>query len=164
VTRGAAWQVRPAVAADAAAMAAVHADAFAEPWDEDTLAGFLTAAGGFGCIVEDGAGTAGFILCRRAATEAEVLTLAVRPACRRRGMGRALVSAALAAAAASGVERLLLEVAEDNGGARALYADSGFRPVGRRRRYYRDATGRAVDALLLAAAPPMLANQSAQRF
>ena len=40
-------------------------------------------------------------------------------------------------AAAAGVSRLFLEVAEDNWAARRLYAALGFAPVGRRRNYYR---------------------------
>jgi ribosomal-protein-alanine N-acetyltransferase len=54
------------------------------------------------------------------------------------------------AAAAAGAARMLLEVAEDNAAARALYAAAGFAPAGRRPRYYPD--GR--DALLLAAILP----------
>jgi ribosomal-protein-alanine N-acetyltransferase len=51
------------------------------------------------------------------------------------------------AAAARGAVAMLLEVAEGNGGARALYAGLGFGAVGRRPRYYG-----AEDALILRAA------------
>jgi len=55
--------------------------------------------------------------------------LAVLPAARGRGIGRALLGAAEAHARASGCCKLTLEVQEDNTPARALYARSGFRDV-----------------------------------
>ncbi len=75
------------------------------------------------------------------AGEAEVLTLAVRPAARRRGIGRALVEAAATLAEASAAA-MFLEVAADNPGAVALYAQTGFEIVGRRPGYYGRAGGR----------------------
>jgi ribosomal protein S18 acetylase RimI-like enzyme len=42
----------------------------------------------------------------------------------------------------------VLEMAVDNGAARALYTAKGFTPVGRRRNYYRQRGG-LVDALIL---------------
>ena len=56
---------------------------------------------------------------------------------------------AMAAIAATGVRRLLLEVAVDNHPAIALYGALGFVEAGRRRGYYRTAHGPA-DALILA--------------
>ena len=54
-----------------------------------------------------------------------------------------------AAALRRGAATAFLEVAEPNLAARALYARSGFHEAGRRRGYYRDPAGRAVDALVL---------------
>jgi ribosomal-protein-alanine N-acetyltransferase len=77
------------------------------------------------------------------------LTLAVAPEARRRGLGRALLDAGLAAAAASGAEAMFLEVAADNAAALALYAGAGFDRVGLRRGYYPRVAGSAADALTL---------------
>lgn len=55
--------------------------------------------------------------------------LAVLPAARGRGIGRALLAAAEAHARATGCCKLTLEVQEDNAPARALYARFGFRDV-----------------------------------
>ncbi len=55
--------------------------------------------------------------------------LAVLPAARGRGIGRALLAAAEAHARASGCCKLTLEVQEDNTPARSLYARFGFRDV-----------------------------------
>lgn len=88
----------------------------------------------------------GFVLARAAAGEAEILTLAVLPPARRRGLGQALVSGAMALAIVRAqAEAMFLEVAEGNAGALALYRGLGFAEVGRRKRYYPD----GADALVL---------------
>lgn len=56
--------------------------------------------------------------------------IAVDPAHRRRGLGRALSSTLLALAAVQGARRALLEVESDNTPARTLYRDLGFRRIG----------------------------------
>ncbi len=53
--------------------------------------------------------------------------LAVLPACRGRGVGRALLTAAEEHARARGCAKLTLEVREDNARARGLYEERGFR-------------------------------------
>ena len=128
----------------ALALAALHAEAFDTPWSATAFADLLVQPG-----VMLQAEVDGFILIRVAADEAEILTLAVRPGARRAGLGSRLVSAAAARAAAAGSQRLLLEVAEDNAPARALYDYLGFELVGRRPGYYARPQGSAVDALLL---------------
>lgn len=126
-------------------LADLHAAAFAAPWD---VAAFADLLGQSGVFAE--ADTDGFILIRVAADEAEILTLAVRPEARRRGLGGRLVEAAAVRAAAAGAGRLFLEVADDNPAARALYARCGFEAAGRRRGYYPGEDGARTDALILA--------------
>jgi ribosomal-protein-alanine N-acetyltransferase len=127
------------------ALAAVHTAAFDRPWDAATFATLLGQAGVLALGDDDG-----FILIRVVLDEAEILTLAVRPEARRRGLGRGLVEAAGHLAGSRGAARLYLEVAEDNAAARALYADAGFVQVGRRPGYYGRQDGPAVAALLFA--------------
>ncbi len=145
--------IRQAGVADAVDLARLHATAFPEPWDARAMAALLVATGTLALMSEGG-----FILIRAAADEAEVLTLAVSPAARRRGLGRALVEAAVDAAYRGGAASLFLEVADDNEAALALYASAGFEPVGRRAGYYHRRQGVAVDALVLrrtlSTAPP----------
>ena len=127
---------------DAGLLAAMHRSAFEEPWGETEIRALLDGPGGFALI----AGTDdGFILCRAIGGEAEVLTLAVAPAVRRNGVGRALVEAAAKMAAEKGAETFFLEVAEDNAAAIALYQSTGFHPAGRRPGYY----GGTTDALVM---------------
>lgn len=136
-----------AAGGEAAALAGLHASCFAAPWSESEFAALLGQPGVVALAEADG-----FILIRIAADEAEILTLAVQPAARRRGLGRRLVESGARAACAGGADRLFLEVAEDNAAARALYAAAGFVEAGRRRAYYPRAEGPAVDALILARA------------
>ena len=140
--------LRRATRADGAALAALHAASFDEPWSADDILRFADDRGGFALVADDEEdGPAGFILCRLIAGEAEVLTLAVRPGARRRGVARALLAEALALAGAVGAPTFL-EVAADNPGALALYQQAGFERVGRRAGYYAR-PGAAVDAIVM---------------
>jgi ribosomal-protein-alanine N-acetyltransferase len=98
--------------------------------------------------VRDGARLDGFILCRAIAGEAEVLTLAVKPAARNAGLGRALLESAMGAARSTGAEAMFLEVAADNPAAIKLYTNAGFTRIGARPGYYARPGG-AADALVL---------------
>lgn len=138
----------PAPTRRAARLALIHAEAFAgapdRPWSAAAFADLLGQPGVFAAEAADG-----FLLMRAVADEAEILTLAVRPGARRAGLGARLVGEGVAGAAASGAARVLLEVAEDNAAARALYAGAGFVEAGRRPGYYAAADGGRRDALLL---------------
>ena len=141
--------IEPASVAHAEALAAIHAAAFppGEQWEAGAMALQLALPGGFGFIATTsgattsgattgGAAAGGLVLARVAADEAEVLTLGVAPDARRMGLGRALLHRAMAMAMARGAASMVLEVAEGNEAAGALYGASGFVAVGRRRRYY----------------------------
>ena len=69
----------------------------------------LASPGTFAFCHEDG-----FVVVRAAADEAEILTLAVRPGARGKGLGRALLQAAIDKARALGAATVFLEVGADN--------------------------------------------------
>jgi ribosomal-protein-alanine N-acetyltransferase len=121
---------------DAAALAAIHAESFAEPWTADEFDVFLRQIGVTGWMAREAGRPRGFILIRRAVEEAEVLTLAVLPSARRRGIGRLLVSHAIEQLRDSGTASLYLEVAVNNRAAVGLYHSLGFAQCGKRRAYY----------------------------
>ncbi len=122
-------------------MAALHAGAFdgATRWSAVAFAATLAEPGAFAV-----AAPGGFAVGRVTLDEAELLTLVVAPAQRRRGRARTLLGDFAAAARERGARTAFLEVAADNGAARALYDASGWREVGRRRGYYG-----GTDALIL---------------
>jgi len=132
-----------ATPAHAPALAALHEAAFPprERWGADTFALQLELPGVFGWIEE----AAGFVLARAIAGEAEILTIAVHPEARRRGVGRRLLAAAAEGALLRDAGELFLEVSHSNDAARALYLSAGFIQVGLRVRYYPDGS----DALVM---------------
>ncbi|HEX5325314.1 MAG TPA: GNAT family N-acetyltransferase [Acetobacteraceae bacterium] len=138
-----------ATAAHAEALAAIHRAAFpprgaqGEAWGADAIGVQLGLPGTFAMLDPRG----GMILARVIADQAEVLTLAVSPASRRRGVATALLEAVLRESAARGAGAVFLEVSSANLPARALYAAAGFRQVGWRPHYYPDRS----DALVLRA-------------
>jgi ribosomal-protein-alanine N-acetyltransferase len=140
--------LRAAVRADARVLGEVHAEAFEAPWTGEEILRFAEDRGGLALVAERGGAALGFILCRLVAGEAEVLSLAVRPAARRQGVAAALLDAALDLTRARAAS-MFLEVAEDNPGAIALYARAGFEPVGRRAGYYARAGAPAVAAIVM---------------
>jgi ribosomal-protein-alanine N-acetyltransferase len=70
------------------------------------------------------------------ADEAEILTLAVHPYKRGKGLGRALLQATISKVRSMGAKSVFLEVGVENPAARALYARLGFTKVGARKGYY----------------------------
>lgn len=135
--------------AAAYALAAIHTEAFPRGWNADEFTKLMSNPAAFALADRDGRG---FVLAWAAAGEAEILTLAVKPSARRRGLGLALVTAAAHLAHARGAAVLHLEVADDNDAARALYARLGFAETGKRPGYY--ASGAAA-AIIMARALPM---------
>jgi ribosomal-protein-alanine N-acetyltransferase len=137
-------------ALDAAVIAALHGESFEhEPWSPRAVAEILAMPGAFGYLAERGRQPAGFALARAAADECEILAIAVRPASRRRGLGRALLRAALQRARSLGSKAAYLEAAEDDPQARAFYHGEGFRTCGRRPGYYARNADAAVAAVVL---------------
>jgi [ribosomal protein S18]-alanine N-acetyltransferase len=124
-------------------MAAIHGACFppGEAWDVAVIAAQLGMPGVYGFVCEPG----GMILARTVADEAEILTLAVYPEARGKGIGASLVSEAARHALDAGATRMYLEVSEANMAARALYLRAGFVQIGLRRGYYPD----GADALVL---------------
>ena len=128
-------------------LAALHETAFVtpRPWWADEFAGFLADPA---CDLVTLPG--GFALIRTVADEAELLTIAVAPDHRRKGIATGLLSHGMTRANARGAITLFLEVAADNAGAIAFYEKAGFARTGRRREYYTCRDGTRVDALLMA--------------
>ncbi|WP_163847264.1 GNAT family N-acetyltransferase [Pseudooceanicola aestuarii] len=135
-------------AADARAdrLAALHHAAFTtpRPWRAAEIASFLNDASCFLLEAPDA-----FLLGRVIAGEAELLTLAVAPVARRRGLGRALVADFAEQARTRGATAAFLEVSAENSAARTLYLACGWQVTGRRRQYYRTPDGSRVDAEIM---------------
>lgn len=140
-------RAKPAIldarASDAAALAALHGRSFAHGWSESEFERLLADKAVVAHVARAGNRDqpAGFMLSRRAADEAEILTVAVAPAARGRGIASALLARHMGRLAALGIARVFLEVDDGNRPALQLYARAGFREVGRRAGYYARADG-----------------------
>lgn len=140
---------RSLAASSASRCAALHGASFANPWPASEFENLLTSAS----VVADGIGEQpqlqGFVMSRRAADEAEILTIAVEPKARGSGLATALLGSHLSRLSRLGVSTLFLEVDEANAPALALYRRFGFQQVGRRAAYYAKADGSRANALIL---------------
>ena len=138
-----------ASARDAAAFATLHAAAFRRGWSEEELEQLLLDRSVIAHRAMAGRTLAGFIVSRLAAGEAEILSVAVAPARRGRGLARKLLDLHLRRLAGLGVTAVFLEVDEDNAPARRLYDRARFRDVGRRPAYYARGDAAPANALVL---------------
>jgi ribosomal-protein-alanine N-acetyltransferase len=134
---------------DAAALSALHAVSFRRGWSDGEMAALLAEESVLAHRAMRGRALIGFIVSRRAAGEAEILSVAVARSSRGDGIGTALLRLHLRRLAGLGVQAVFLEVDEDNAAARRLYARAGFGEVARREGYYRDQAGRGSTALVL---------------
>ncbi len=123
---------------DLAAASMVDAASFPDSWANDvrSLAEIRTATPHHRSRVIDGpAGTIhAFAISGRAGTTGYVQRLAVRPAARRRGLARVLITDALQWMRRRGCATALVNTALDNRAAIALYHSFGFRALDHRLR------------------------------
>jgi [ribosomal protein S18]-alanine N-acetyltransferase len=127
-------------------LAEIHAACFVRPrpWGAQEFRDLLASDTVFSC--KD---THGFALGRIAGPEVELLTLAVDPDHRRRGIAAGLMQDFIIQAKNKGASDVFLEVAEDNEAAIALYRRFDFVEAGFRKDYYADAGGTHVSALVM---------------
>jgi ribosomal-protein-alanine N-acetyltransferase len=143
--------LRPLRSERAEQCAILHAACFAHSWSVEEFETLLSNSAVFGEAAVDPRSNQlrGFVMTRLAADEAEILTIAVDGALRRRGVGRSLLAGHLTRLTVLGARALFLEVERENAAAIALYAKFGFREVGQRPGYYRKAGASRASALVL---------------
>lgn len=143
--------IRAATVADVAVVVELERDAFGPgAWSADTVRAELALPDRLVLVAERDAVVVGYVDVGVVADVADLHRVAVAATHRRGSVGTTLLDAGRAAAADRGAVRMLLEVADDNVPALALYARSGFEPIARRRAYY----GPGRDALVLEAPLP----------
>ena len=121
-------------------------------WSEAVYRGILLQESGEATlnralfVAGDGERIVGFAVAVVVAGQAELESIAVDPARRRLGVGKALSVAVLLWARGAGAREMLLEVRSASVEARALYDRLGFKETGLRRGYY---SGPPDDAVLM---------------
>ena len=141
--------IESATVRDAAALSAIHRASFHRGWSEGEFQQMLAERNTLAHRLRLGEQTVGFIISRIAADEAEILSVAIAAKYRGRGLSGGLLRTHLGYLAGYGLKTVFLEVEENNRPARALYERAGFRTVGRRERYYKDAGGEQLNALVM---------------
>jgi ribosomal-protein-alanine N-acetyltransferase len=144
---------RPSIEAatlrDAPRLAQLHGASFHRGWGEGEFESMIAERNTLVHRLRLGRKTIGFAVSRIGADEAEILSVAVDQSHRGRGLSRTLLMTHLGHLAGRGVRTIFLEVEENNQPARRLYARCGFVVVGRRERYYKQANGEQLNALLM---------------
>jgi ribosomal-protein-alanine N-acetyltransferase len=139
---------------DCLALAEIHASAFRRGWSDAEFEALLLQPGVHAVVAHYRSALgkrlpAGFILYRLAADDAEILSVAVTPACRRRGIGRVLIEDALRHLYREGARNIHLEVEDSNAAAIGLYRGAEFRESGRRAGYYTQGRETPAGALVM---------------
>jgi ribosomal-protein-alanine N-acetyltransferase len=147
--RGGSAEIEPAGLSDAPALARIHGASFHRGWGEGEFESMLTERNTLVHRLRLGRKVIGFSVSRMAADEAEILSIAVTESHRGRGLSNKLLLTHLGHLAGRGVRTVFLEVEENNRPARRLYDRAGFTVAGRRERYYRQADGEQLNALLM---------------
>lgn len=129
---------------DIPAVMEIDRQSLPKPWSKFVWREELSSPFGLYLVLEEDGAVSGHIGVKLLSNEAHIMTLAVHPTRRRRGIARTLVEAALAAPGCAGVRLVHLEVRPSNPAARALYRSLGFVETGVRPGYYGD-----EDALLM---------------
>jgi len=141
--------IEPATQRDASRLAQLHAASFHRGWGEGEFESMIAERNTLVHRLRLGRKTIGFAVSRMGADEAEILSIAIDATHRGRGLSRNLLLTHLGHLAGRGVRTIFLEVEENNAPARRLYERAGFAVVGRRERYYRQASGEQLNALLM---------------
>ena len=109
-----------------------------DAYDRNLFAEFLDTCGDLFLATERSGKIQGYLIACRRGRRAEIVSVAVDPACRGQGAASALMESAFRRLRLRGVARLVLMVKATNHPARAFYEKYAFKNVRRVRRYYED--------------------------
>jgi ribosomal-protein-alanine N-acetyltransferase len=136
--------MRPMRVYDIPAVMHIDRQSLPKPWSKIVWREELSSPFGLYLVLEEDGAVCGHIGVKLIFDEAHIMTLAVHPRRRRRGIARILVEAAFATLVSASTRLVHLEVRPSNLAARTLYRSLGFVETGVRPGYYGD-----EDALLM---------------
>ena len=119
---------------------------FADPWSEKSIASELTSKWSYWLVAVEDDRVVGYIGSQSSIDESDVMSVAVHPDYRRKGIAENLINHLVEELKNRGSHALLLEVRASNAPAIALYEKLGFLQVGCRKNYYHNPR---EDALIL---------------
>jgi ribosomal-protein-alanine N-acetyltransferase len=146
--------VRRAEVSDCDVLADIHSASFKRGWSGAEFESLLVQDGTHALIAfyRNAFGmrtAAGFNLFRLVEDEAEILSIAVAPRHRRRGVGRLLLEESLRQLYRDGASKVHLEVEDSNHSAITLYRRLEFHESARREGYYAEGRQSPAGALVM---------------
>ena len=143
--------IEPAEARDADAVAKLHAASFYRGWPRQDIEAYLLDPDTPTLVACDARRkVAGFAMLRLLGDDAELMTIAVEPKYRSKGVATALLRACFEDLLMTPSKRMILEVAADNPAALRLYEKLGFQKISERKGYYARPDGQPATALVMA--------------
>ncbi|MBO6825675.1 MAG: ribosomal protein S18-alanine N-acetyltransferase [Sneathiella sp.] len=129
-------------------LAQLHTQSFETTWSVLEFERLLALDGMKAYVISEFENPVGFSLYQIMGDEAEIITIGISKDHQKRGLGHLLLNEGLAYLKTKGVQRLFLEVSEENMSARNLYERNSFSKVGVRKKYYQVGS-RKIDALVM---------------
>ena len=143
--------IEPSQPRDADAVAKLHAQSFYRGWPRQDIEQYLLDRDTPTLVACDKKRkVAGFAMLRLLGDDVELMTIAVEPKFRGKGVGAALLNACFADLMMTPSRRMILEVAADNPAAIRLYEKLGFKKLSERKGYYARPDGQPATALVMA--------------
>ena len=140
--------IRPASAKDSDILVGIHRESFPNYWNVQDFNDFFAVPGTY-AFTANAPEPVGMVVLRAQFEQADIITIAILPEWRRRGIARSLLEKVLAEAAKLGAKQLFIDVEEGNIAGLALYQAFGFKQISRRKLYYRQKDGSFTDALVM---------------
>jgi [ribosomal protein S18]-alanine N-acetyltransferase len=137
-------RVRRLTYSDLPSVLSIERRSFPTPWSLAMFVLELSKPSGICLAAAADGGLTGYLVCSRYADVWHLMNVAVAPETRRQGIATMLMERLFEQAGDDA--RFTLEVRTSNEEAIAMYRRFGFRPAGRRRRYYHD---NGEDALIM---------------
>jgi ribosomal-protein-alanine N-acetyltransferase len=117
----------------------IEVKSFPYPYPIEAFISFMVLFPRYFLVVDCDGMIAGYVVgARRSDGSGHIVSIAVKPSYRGRGLGRLLMNSVEAEMISDGVKRIWLEVSINNRDALKLYRNLGYRIVGIKKNYYPD--------------------------
>ena len=113
-------------------------------WSETEFSAMLSASNALSVTCD-----AGFAVGQVILDEAELFLIMTKPEHRKQGVGHRILATFEQQAFQNTVRRIILEVAETNAAALALYSTNGYQQIAVRKNYYTFPNGSHADAIVM---------------
>ena len=113
-------------------------------WSEAEFSAMMSASNALSVTCD-----AGFAVGQVILDEAELFLIMTKPEHRKQGVGHRILATFEQQAFQNAVRRIILEVADTNAAARALYSVNGYQQIAVRKNYYTFPNGSHADAIVM---------------